>query len=196
MARQTRMARTPTESRLRLFACYVETDRAGRGRTARESQIAKRKAARSGEDQMNRSRRRNCNTVNAASLARWIVMTAFLALAGLAYVYLTLQLYHLGERRKAVENELVKLRTQNDEAAGQIAALTSRTALQRQLKQGYLKMIPVSDSKIVRLTIPARSTDEEAIQPVVNPLPQHESKKPNSLRSGVCCFYRPVQHLF
>ena len=106
---------------------------------------------------MNRSRRRNCNTVNAASLARWIVMTAFLALAGLAYVYLTLQLYHLGERRKAVENELASLRTQNDVAAGQIAALTSRTALQRRLKEGYLKMIPVSDSKIVRLTIPARN---------------------------------------
>jgi len=114
--------------------------------------------------------------VNAASLARWIVMTAFLALAGLAYVYLTLQLYHLGERRKAVENEIVKLRYQNDVAAGQIAALTSRTSLQRRLKEGYLKMIPVSESKIVRLTIPARSTDEEAIQPVVNPLAQHESK--------------------
>ena len=118
---------------------------------------------------MNRSRRRNCNTVNAASLARWIVMTVFLALAGLAYVYLTLQLYHLGERRKAVENELTSLRTQNDVAAGQIAALTSRTALQRRLKEGYLKMVPVSESKIVRLTIPARPTDEEAIQPVANP---------------------------
>src|SRR5215472_9188900 len=116
---------------------------------------------------MNRSHRRNCNTVNAASLARWIVMTAFLALAGLAYVYLTLQLYHLGERRKAVENDV---------AAGQIAALTSRTALQRRLKEGYLKMTPVLESKIVRLTIPARSPDEEAIQPVVNPLAQHESK--------------------
>jgi hypothetical protein len=114
--------------------------------------------------------------VNAASLARWIVMTAFLALAGLAYVYLTLQLYHLGERRKAVENELASLRTENDVAAGQIAALTSRTALQRRLKEGYLKMIPVSETKIVRLTISARSTDEEAIQPVVNPLAQHESK--------------------
>jgi hypothetical protein len=114
--------------------------------------------------------------VNAASLARWIVMTAFLALAGLAYVYLTLQLYHLGERRKAAENELASLRTQNDIAAGQIAALTSRSALQRRLKEGYLKMIPVSDSKIVRLTIPAQSSDEEAIQPVVNPLAQHESK--------------------
>ena len=125
---------------------------------------------------MNRSRRRNCNTVNAASLARWIVMTAFLALAGLAYVYLTLQLYHLGERRKAVENELASLRTQNDIASAQIAALTSRTALQRRLKEGYLKMIPVSESRIVRLTMPARSAEEDAIQPVVNPLPQHESK--------------------
>jgi len=42
---------------------------------------------------MNRSRRKNWNAVNAASLARWIVVTAFLALAGLSYVYLTLQLY-------------------------------------------------------------------------------------------------------
>jgi hypothetical protein len=125
---------------------------------------------------MNRSRRRNCNTVDAASLARWIVMTAFLALAGLSYVYLTLQLYHLGERRKAVENELASLRTQNDTAAAQIEALISRTALQRRLKEGYLKMIPVSESKIVRLTVPARPTGEEAVQPVANPLAQHESK--------------------
>jgi hypothetical protein len=91
-------------------------------------------------------------------------------------VYLTLQLYHLGERRKAVETELAALRTKNDAAASSIALLTSRTALQRRLKEGYLKMIPVSDSKIVRLTIPARSTDEEAVQPVANPLPQHESR--------------------
>lgn len=125
---------------------------------------------------MNRSRRRNCNTVNAASLARWIVMTAFLALAGLAYVYLTLQIYHLGERRKAVETELASLRIKNDDAAVQIARLTSRSALQRQVKEGYLRMIPVSESKIVRLTMPARSAEEDAVQPVVNPLPQHESK--------------------
>src|SRR5207249_5879145 len=114
---------------------------------------------------MKRSRRRNCNAVNAASLARWILMTAFLALAGLSYVYLTLQLYHLGERRKAVENELVSLRTQNDIASAQIAALTSRSALQRRLKEGYLKMVPISEANIVRLTIPPRSADEDAIQP-------------------------------
>jgi hypothetical protein len=118
---------------------------------------------------MNRSRRKKCNAVNAASLARWIVMTAFLALAGLGYVYLTLQLYHLGERRKAVENELVSLRTQNDIASAQIAALTSRSALQRRLREGYLKMIPISEAHIVRLTIPAQPVDENSIQPVANP---------------------------
>src|SRR5207253_4129291 len=108
---------------------------------------------------MNRSRRRNWNAVNAASLARWIVVTAFLALAGLSYVYLTLQLYQLGERKKAIENELASLRTQNDVASAQIAALTSRSALQRRLKEGYLKMIPISENSIVRLTIPARSAE-------------------------------------
>jgi len=118
---------------------------------------------------MNRSRRKNCNSVNAASLARWIVVTAFLALAGLGYVYLTLQLYHLGDRRKAAENELATLRTQTDIASAQIAALTSRSALQRRLKEGYLKMLPISEGNIVRLTIPARSADENAIQPVANP---------------------------
>src|SRR5260370_6235274 len=118
---------------------------------------------------MNRSRRRNWNAVNAASLARWIVVTVFLALAGLSYVYLTLQLYHLGERRKAIENELVSLRTQNDVAGVQIAALTSRSALQRRLKEGYLKMVPIFENNIVRLTIPARAADEDAILPVATP---------------------------
>jgi hypothetical protein len=117
---------------------------------------------------MNRSRRKNRNAINAASLARWIVMTAFLALAGLSYVYLTLQLYHLGDRKKAIENELANLRTQNDVASAQIAALTSRSALQRRLKEGYLKMVPIAEANIVRLTIPPRERDEDTIQPVVN----------------------------
>lgn len=116
---------------------------------------------------MNRSRRKNWNEVNAASLARWIVLTAFLAITGLSYVYLTLQLYRLGDRKKALENELASLRTQNNVANVQIAALTSRSALQRRLKEGYLKMVPIAEHNIVRLSIPAHAT-EEAIQPVVN----------------------------
>jgi cell division protein FtsB len=117
---------------------------------------------------MNRSRRKNWNAVEAASLARWIVLTACLALTVLSYVYLTLQLYHLGDRKKALENELASLRSQNDVANAQIAALTSRAALQRRLKEGYLKMVPISERDIVRLTIPARGSGEDAVQPVAN----------------------------
>ena len=120
---------------------------------------------------MRRGRRKNWNTVNAASLARWIVLTTFLALTGLSYVYLTIQLYHLGDRKKALENELAGLRTQNDVASAQIAALTSRAALQRRLKEGYLKMIPISENNIVRLNSPVRPNNEEAVRPVANQRP-------------------------
>ena len=116
---------------------------------------------------MSRSRR-NWNEVNAASLARWIVLTGFLALAGLCYVYLTLQLYHLGDRKKALETEVTNLKMQNEVTGAQIAALTSRAALQRRLKEGYLKMIPIAEHNIVRLTIPNRNPDD-AVQPVSNP---------------------------
>jgi hypothetical protein len=117
---------------------------------------------------MHAPRRKTFNSVNAASLARWIVITGFLALTGLIYVYLTLQLYHLGDRKKALENELTSLRSQNDVASVQIAALTSRSAMQRRLKEGYLKMIPISEQNIVRLNVPPRERREDAIQPVAN----------------------------
>jgi hypothetical protein len=116
---------------------------------------------------MNRSHRTGWNSVGAASLARWIVLTAFLALTGLSYVYLTLQLYHLGDRKKALETEVANLRMQNEVASAQIAALSSRSALQRRLKEGYLKMIPIAEHNIVRMTIPARN-QEDTVQPVSN----------------------------
>jgi len=117
---------------------------------------------------MSRSRRKNRNSVDAASLARWIVVTAFLAVAGLSYVYLSLQLHRLGDSKKSLETELVSLRAQNEVARVQIAALTSRAALQHRLKEGYLKMIPIAEHNIVRLTIPA-TNPASAIQPVSNP---------------------------
>jgi hypothetical protein len=117
---------------------------------------------------MHAPRRKAFNSVNAASLARWIAITASLAMTGLIYVYLTLQLHDLGDRKKALENELTSLRAQNEVASVQIAALTSRSAMQRRLKEGYLKMIPISEHNIVRLNAPVRPPGEDAVQPVVN----------------------------
>ena len=120
---------------------------------------------------MPRARRKQFNTINAPSLARWILLTGFVAVTGLIYVYLNVQLYHLGDRRKALENELASVRSQNDVANVQIAALTSRSALQRRLKEGYLKMIPIAESSIVRISTPTTRRGEDAIQPVVNQRP-------------------------
>ncbi len=117
---------------------------------------------------MNRRRRKNFNPIDAPSLARWIVLAAFAAATGLSYVYLTVQLHHQGLQKKLLEQELVAVRMQNEDAKVQIAALTSRTALQRRLQEGYLKMIPITEQSIVRLNSPARSPGEDEMQPVVN----------------------------
>jgi hypothetical protein len=117
---------------------------------------------------MHAPRRKAFNSVNAVSLARWIVVTAALAMTGLIYVYLTLQLHDLGDRKKGLENELTSLRAQNDVARVQIEALTSRSAMQRRLKEGYLKMIAISERDIVRLNTTGRQLGEDAVQPVVN----------------------------
>ena len=117
---------------------------------------------------MNRRRRKNFNPIDAPALARWIVISVFAAVTGLSYVYLTVQLHHQGLQRRALEQELAVTRTQNEDARVQIAALTSRTALQRRLKEGYLKMIPITEQSIVRLNRPAQMRDDNQVQPVAN----------------------------
>ena len=117
---------------------------------------------------MHRPRRKQFNAINAASLARWLVVTGFLAVTGLIYVYLTVQLYHLGDQKKKLEIELTNIRSEIDVANVQIAALTSRSALQRRLKEGYLKMMPIAEQNIVRLNAPSGTRGEDAIQPVSN----------------------------
>jgi hypothetical protein len=117
---------------------------------------------------MNRRRRQNFNPIDASSLARWIVLAAFASATGLSYVYLTVQLHHQGVQRKLLEQELIAVRTQNQDAKAQIATLTSRVALQRRLQEGYLKMVPITEQNIVRLNFPANSAGEDEVRPVVN----------------------------
>ena len=117
---------------------------------------------------MHRQRRQQYNAINVASLARWIVLTGFLAVTGLIYVYLTVQSYKLGDRKKALEKEITHLRAEIDVTRVQIEALKSRSALQRRLKEGYLKMVPIAEQHIVRIN-PPTARGEDAIQPVSNP---------------------------
>jgi len=73
-------------------------------------------------------------TRSCRSLARWIVLTGFLALMGAELCLSEPSTFnHLGDRKKALETESADLRMQNEVAGAQIAALTSRSALQRRL---------------------------------------------------------------
>ena len=117
---------------------------------------------------MNQRRRKNFNPIDAPSLVRWIVIAAFTAATGLSYVYLTVQLHHQGILKKHLEQELAAVRMQNEDAKVQIAALTSRTALQRRLQEGQLKMIPITEQSIVRLNFSGRPSTEDEMQPVAN----------------------------
>src|SRR5205814_10617279 len=125
------------------------------------------------------------NRLNAASLARWVVMTALLPVAGLSYVYLTLQLHWLRDRQKALETPLAGLRKQNDVANVQIATLTARSALQRRLKEGYLKMVPITDQTIVRLAPIHPAPEENANRPVAN---DQVGKRDGTVGRGVPLF--------
>jgi cell division protein FtsL len=118
---------------------------------------------------MNRHRhRKNFNPIDAPALVRWIVIVTFFAVTGLSYVYLTVQLHHQGVQRRSLEQELEATRTQNEDAKVQIAALTSPAALQRRLKEGFLKMVPIAEQSIVRLNDRARPIGEDEIRPVAN----------------------------
>lgn len=117
---------------------------------------------------MNRRHRKNFNPIDAPALARWIVIVTFFAATGLSYVYLQVQLHHQGVRRRQLEQEVIATRTQNEDAKVQFAALTSLTALQRRLKEGYLKMVPITEQSIVRLNSSLRPQGEDAVLPVAN----------------------------
>lgn len=114
---------------------------------------------------MQRTRRPQLNSINAPALARGVVITAFLSITGLIYVYLSLQLYDLGKQKTKLEQELAALKAESKINADQIAALTSYPALQRRLKEGYLKMVPIAERNIVRVNLPVPQQHVQELRP-------------------------------
>lgn len=100
---------------------------------------------------MNANAKRQNNRLQFATLLRGVILTAFLGVAGLSYVYLKNQMHVCGVQRKALEQELHDLIAENNVMEAQIARLTSRTALQRRLDEGFIKLIPINNQSLVRV---------------------------------------------
>ena len=100
---------------------------------------------------MNPNTRRQTNRLQFVTLLRGVIITAFLGVAGLSYVYLKNQMHVCGAQRKEMEQELHDLISENNVMEAQIARLTSRTALQRRLDEGFIKLVPISSQSLVRV---------------------------------------------
>jgi len=108
------------------------------------------------------NRKKHANKLPVATLTKWVITAFFFGVAGLSYVYLKNQLHTTCDEIKVLECKLAELNTQNELLRGNISALSSRTVLQRHLKEGFIKMIPVSDDCIVRVSAaPVRDVTAE-----------------------------------
>lgn len=125
------------------------------------------------------------NRLQFGSLLRSTVAAAFLAAAGLSYLYLKHQLHVAGTRKKALESELRELSAQGRVLDSQIAALTSRTALQQRLKDGFIHMMEIPSASIVRIRLlPEAGGGLAAV----------DANSPKSGRAGSDDQLRPVSH--
>lgn len=100
---------------------------------------------------MNTNFKRHTNRLQFAALLRGVIITVFLGAAGLSYVYLKNQLHVSGSQRKVLEQELNELISENNVLEAQISRLTSRSALQRRLDEGFVKLVPITSQALVRV---------------------------------------------
>lgn len=112
------------------------------------------------------NRRKHANTIPVASLAKWIIAAFFLAIAGLSYVYFKNQLHATGTQIKVLERQIAELGTEHELMLAKVSGLCSRASLQRRLNEGFIKMLPISDDRIVRLNPVTEQLAQ--MQPVAN----------------------------
>lgn len=113
------------------------------------------------------NRYRHANTVPLASIAIWVAVCLFACCAGLGYVWLKNDLHAAGSKIRNLEQELHELLTQDEVVRAKIASLSSRTALQRRVNEGFVKLVPITDDRLTRVAAIA-SRPETDLRPVSN----------------------------
>ena len=112
------------------------------------------------------NRKRHTNPVQVGSMLKWVVVAAFLCIAGLSYVYISNQTQRSANDLGKLENELKRLKDLNSAAEVTIEGLRSTKELQRRMDEGFIKLVPITDGSIVRINEPRQAADE--IRPVAN----------------------------
>ena len=114
------------------------------------------------------NRRRHANAVPIAWFATWGVVALCALGGGLGYVWCKNQLYTTGTEIKALERELAELKNKNEVSLSKIAQLSSTAKLQERYESGFIKLVPITNDRIVAVSSkpPKPSTGE--LRPVSN----------------------------
>ncbi len=117
---------------------------------------------------MSTNRRRHANAVPIAVFATWAIIGIFACSAGLCYVWCKNQLYSTGTEIKTLERELVELKSKNEVALSKIAQLSSTAKLQERHDSGFIKLVPITNDRIVVLGNKGGASGGNELRPVSN----------------------------
>jgi len=115
---------------------------------------------------LTRNRRRGMNTVRVSYVARWLAAVAFLGIVGLSFVYMRNKLHQYGEQRRLLEKRLAALRQESQVVQVQITEWGSRAVLHRRLQEGFVRLVPIPDGRVVRLQVPPGKPAGGELRPV------------------------------
>lgn len=91
--------------------------------------------------------------LRSGTVLRSVVGAAFLAATGLSFLCLKHGLHVAGARKRTLETELRDLSQRGRVLDAQIAELTSRTALQGRLRDGFIRMVEIPGASVVHVRL-------------------------------------------
>ncbi|MEO6848042.1 MAG: hypothetical protein ABI443_10450 [Chthoniobacterales bacterium] len=94
------------------------------------------------------------NRIAVRPIACWLLGALLLCTLGLSFVYIKNQQYALGNLKKNLEINIAETGAKIEVANASISSLTSHSALQHRVDDGFMKLIPIEDSRIARLVTP------------------------------------------
>lgn len=114
------------------------------------------------------NRRRHANAVPIAWFATWGVVALCALGGGLGYVWCKNQLYTTGTEIKALERELAELKNKNEVSLSKIAQLSSTAKLQERYESGFIKLVPITNDKIIAVSSKPPKPATGELRPVSN----------------------------
>ncbi len=104
--------------------------------------------------------KKSSNPIKSGSIAKWTLIAFLFGGAGLQIVHLKNQQFQLGQEIRKVEESIRETHLDNQVLLADIATLSSRSAIQKQLSSRASFMIPIQDQYIARLAAPEVTRDD------------------------------------